>query len=313
MRPKNVQEFLDQVWWPAALVAEKHGIFTSVMLAQAGLESQWGKKKSSYFGDQVIAHCKKSKVTLPTTQSGKRESGEFCRYESFHAAAEGYADLINNEPQFKTAKANKKNYQQFILSMARGYNHTGHTPPPKPLKDMNPAELAAWREKKAAEYAALVNQVIAGFKLKEFDKPLAELVKPLSNTSGRVEEAVRRVESGGYAEAFAYLNGSWMLPLVNVELPELARRGHLDALIENISAADSKLNEDQRNRLWVALLAVKFKRLGERMSFPTFQDKVAAEKMKGKDGASHEVANAWSLIHEDQKKVLEEFLDHGPN
>lgn len=96
-------EFLKRITKPAARIASKSGLYTSVMLAQAALESAWGKSslsqapnynlfgiKGAFNGQTVV------KPTLEDDGSGNyyQIRDGFRRYNNYAESLQDYADLL---------------------------------------------------------------------------------------------------------------------------------------------------------------------------------------------------------------------------
>lgn len=126
-RPANVIAFITKTLTSAKSVKTKYGIPVSVIIAQAALESGWGRhvKDNAYFG--IKAHNTKGSTTsFKTTEyvGGKKvsTSDEFRAYTDFSEAAEDYGKFLSENPRYKMAFAHKANPEKFVeqLQMA-GY------------------------------------------------------------------------------------------------------------------------------------------------------------------------------------------------
>jgi flagellar protein FlgJ len=125
-RPANVSKFIDKVAAQAQAVARVSGLPASVMIAQAGIESQWGNKApgNAYFGikaNYAFYECK-ARVRFQTTEAQPELNGvhTFCAYKDFFEAAQGYVEFIKNSPQFEPAVAVKDKPLQYASAVADG-------------------------------------------------------------------------------------------------------------------------------------------------------------------------------------------------
>jgi flagellar protein FlgJ len=157
-RPRHVAKFIDDVAAQAQAVAWAAGLPASVMVAQAGVETQWGTKVvgNAYFGvkaNYAYYQCK-AKVKFQTREAQPHLSGvhAFCAYKGFFEAAQGYVEFIQNSPQFEPALAVKDKPLQYAAAVADG-GYAGGTD-------------RAGRE----AYKKLLHTVIHQFNLLELDR-----------------------------------------------------------------------------------------------------------------------------------------------
>lgn len=90
----------------------------SIIIAQAALESGWGRhvKDNAYFG--IKAHNTSGTTTsFKTTEfvNGKKipTSDTFRAYKNFNEAAQGYGQFLTSNPRYKSAFAYKNNPEKF--------------------------------------------------------------------------------------------------------------------------------------------------------------------------------------------------------
>lgn len=111
--PENVQSFLKTIGPVAQQVAQENGIYASVMIAQAALESGWGNstlstQEHNLFG--VKWNGTGNYVTMPTQEyyGGQWHTiyAKFQSYNSYYDSLTGYAQLIkSNFPNSTRANA----------------------------------------------------------------------------------------------------------------------------------------------------------------------------------------------------------------
>ena len=111
--PGNVQSFLNTIGPVAQQVAQENGIYASVMIAQAALESGWGNSALSTEGHNLFGvkwNGTGNYVTMPTQEyyGGQWHTinAKFQSYNSYYDSLTGYAQLIkNNFPNSTRANA----------------------------------------------------------------------------------------------------------------------------------------------------------------------------------------------------------------
>ena len=101
--PENVQSFLNTIGPVAQQVAQENGIYASVMIAQAALESGWGNSTLSTQGHNLFGvkwNGTGNYVTMPTQEyyGGQWHTinAKFQSYNSYYDSLTGYAQLIKN-------------------------------------------------------------------------------------------------------------------------------------------------------------------------------------------------------------------------
>lgn len=126
-RPKNVQDFLDMAGETAKAVSSKWNVPASVLLAQAGLESNWGNKVigNAYFGIKGKSPSGNS-VTFNTSEeiNGVKEKMDdvFRAYESFEEAAFDYGRFLNENKRYSKAFNYINNPDAFLKEVTKaGY------------------------------------------------------------------------------------------------------------------------------------------------------------------------------------------------
>lgn len=101
--PGNVQNFLNTIGPVAQKVAQENGIYASLMIAQAALESGWGSSGLSIQGHNLFGvkwNGTGDYVTMPTQEyyNGAWHTvyAKFQKYDSFYDSLTGYAQLIKS-------------------------------------------------------------------------------------------------------------------------------------------------------------------------------------------------------------------------
>lgn len=148
--PKSPREFVHTLWPYAEKAATELGTSPKVLLAQAALETAWGKKVASngdtssynFFGIKANDSWNGLRVSVPTVEYrdgvAVRSREEFRAYESLADGFEDYVSLIRGNPRYRAALdqaadptsyvqalqsagyATDPNYAQKITSVANG-------------------------------------------------------------------------------------------------------------------------------------------------------------------------------------------------
>lgn len=150
-RPANVTAFINKTLADAKLIKAKYRIPVSVLIAQAALESGWGRdvKGNAYFG--IKSHGTSGATTqFKTTEfiNGKATSlsDSFRAYASFKEAAEDYGRFLTTNPRYKAA-----------------FFHTSD-----PLKFADQLQIAGYATD--PRYAAKLKAIITTYNLSEYDR-----------------------------------------------------------------------------------------------------------------------------------------------
>jgi len=113
--PTDPEQFIRQLWPMARQAAEKLGLDPEVILAQAALESGWGRRtlagsqgdSFNLFGIKADARWQGEKVTVPTLEYrdevAVREKASFRSYASPAESLEDYVDFIRENPRYRKA------------------------------------------------------------------------------------------------------------------------------------------------------------------------------------------------------------------
>jgi flagellar protein FlgJ len=129
------REFTEQLWPMAKQVAAKLGVAPELLVAQAALETGWGKKiaqlpdaSSSYnlFNIKADQRWSGDRVVVPTLEYrdgvAVRENAQFRAYPSFEASFEDYARFIQDSPRYQSALDVAADSQAFVQHLSQaGY------------------------------------------------------------------------------------------------------------------------------------------------------------------------------------------------
>ncbi|NMM28520.1 MAG: flagellar assembly peptidoglycan hydrolase FlgJ [Glaciimonas sp.] len=138
--PAHVQAFRDQLLSHAEVASKATGIPAKFMLAQAALESGWGRKQivgadgtvsHNLFGIKATGSWKGRVVNVSTTEyvNGvpQRQMEKFRAYDSYADAFQDYAKLMRNNPRYENVMANASDAKGFAQGLQRaGYATDPH-------------------------------------------------------------------------------------------------------------------------------------------------------------------------------------------
>jgi flagellum-specific peptidoglycan hydrolase FlgJ len=126
-RPANVNQFVNKVVADAKKINNKYKIPASILIAQAALESGWGRSvKGNAFFVIKTHNSKGSSTTFATTEfvNGKKVSikDSFRSYKNFSEAAEDYGKFLTTQIRYKPAFIHSKNPEKFAEALQKaGY------------------------------------------------------------------------------------------------------------------------------------------------------------------------------------------------
>jgi flagellar protein FlgJ len=129
------QEFAQHLWPLAKAAAKKLGVAPEVILAQAALETGWGKKitqstsgESSHnlFNIKADGRWQGGKVSVPTLEYrdgvAVRESAQFRAYDSYEESFADFVSFIKSSPRYQSALAVADDPRSFTRELsAAGY------------------------------------------------------------------------------------------------------------------------------------------------------------------------------------------------
>ncbi|WP_295728513.1 glycoside hydrolase family 73 protein [uncultured Limosilactobacillus sp.] len=151
---KSEREFIELIGHDAQQIAADHDLFASVMMAQAILESNWGRSDLAgthynLFG--IKGTYQGQSVTLPTLEhhNGQdlKELGTFRKYPSIKASLEDYANVLDQEMYSGVHKRSCTDYKMATRNLSGNYA----TDP---------------------QYQHKLNQLIEAYHLVQYDQPL---------------------------------------------------------------------------------------------------------------------------------------------
>ena len=150
-RPANVIQFINKTVTDAKKINIKYKIPASILIAQAALESGWGKKvkDNAYFGIKTHSSTGSS-TTFTTTEviNGTRVTikDSFRAYKNFSEAAEDYGKFLTTQPRYKPALA----YSKDPIKFAEALQNAGYATDPV--------------------YAKKLQSIITQYQLDEYDQ-----------------------------------------------------------------------------------------------------------------------------------------------
>lgn len=132
---ENASEFIEKVWDHAKVAAEKIGLNPAVMVAQAALETGWGKhvinkgdgsSSNNLFNiksDRSWQGDKASKMTLEFEQGMPvKKQASFRAYESIKDSVNDFVDFLTENPRYQEALQNTAKPAAFLDSLQKaGY------------------------------------------------------------------------------------------------------------------------------------------------------------------------------------------------
>jgi len=132
---KTPEEFAQHLWPYAKAAAEKLGVAPEVILAQAALETGWGKKVNKHasgnsshnlFNIKADGRWKGESVSVPTLEFRQgvavRETAKFRAYDSFEESFRDYVSFIQSSPRYQPALEVASDARAFTRELsAAGY------------------------------------------------------------------------------------------------------------------------------------------------------------------------------------------------
>ena len=134
------ESFVRQMWPMAQAAAEELGVTPRVLIAQAALETGWGKAVSQHRdgrsshnlfnikADQRWTGDTISKSTLEFEQGvGKRQVASFRAYDNYAESFKDYAQFLKSNPRYRTALASAAEAEKFVSGLQQaGYATDPH-------------------------------------------------------------------------------------------------------------------------------------------------------------------------------------------
>lgn len=131
--PQDAQEFVRALAPYAEAAAQKLGLSVRTVLAQAALETQWGKHMPrnadgstsfNLFGIKAGGSWNGSKVSVPTLEYeggvAVRKHAQFRAYDSPAQSFKDYANLIASNPRYAAARGHGDDVRGFASALVRG-------------------------------------------------------------------------------------------------------------------------------------------------------------------------------------------------
>ncbi len=133
--PEGPAEFVQQLWSTAQETARKLGVSARGLLAQAALETGWGRRmparidgSSSFnlFGIKADARWQGDRVSQQTLEFrdgvGQREHAQFRAYESLEQSFADYAQFLQGNPRYEQVLSAGSDTRQFVQELQKsGY------------------------------------------------------------------------------------------------------------------------------------------------------------------------------------------------
>ena len=131
----GAKDFISQIGEVAKIVADEYGIYASMMIAQAGLESGWGSSMLSQQAHNLFGvkwSGKGNYVTMPTLEyyggAYHTVNAPFAAYNTYYESLVGYATMIKTRFP-KSTKSYSPTYQDAACNLRNGIYGTYATDP----------------------------------------------------------------------------------------------------------------------------------------------------------------------------------------
>ncbi|MGB1580819.1 MAG: flagellar assembly peptidoglycan hydrolase FlgJ [Nevskiales bacterium] len=126
-KPGSPEAFIAQVWPAAKRVANELGVSPRVLVAQAALETGWGKhmpqhadgsSSKNYFGIKTHNQWQGEQVTARTDEviNGQTvtQQADFRAYESIEASFKDFASFLQSNPRYQQALSVSHDAEKFV-------------------------------------------------------------------------------------------------------------------------------------------------------------------------------------------------------
>jgi len=134
-RPASQEAFIQDLWPHAARSAKELGVSADVLIAQAALETGWGRKMIhnqhggnafNLFNIKADKHWQGSQVNVPTIEYregiARREHASFRSYASLHESMNDYVGFLRQNPRYHQALEKAGNAEAFLQELQQaGY------------------------------------------------------------------------------------------------------------------------------------------------------------------------------------------------
>ncbi|TMP10387.1 flagellar assembly peptidoglycan hydrolase FlgJ [Pseudoalteromonas sp. S3178] len=151
---ETAEQFVSSVWEHAKTAAQKIGLNPAVMVAQAALETGWGKhiisksdggSSNNLFNiksDKSWEGDKASKVTLEFEQgTAVKKQASFRAYDSIKDSVNDFVDFLTQNPRYEEALQNTAKPNEFLDSLQKAGYATDPNYASKIKKVLNSSEL----------------------------------------------------------------------------------------------------------------------------------------------------------------------------
>ncbi|GAB3477251.1 flagellar assembly peptidoglycan hydrolase FlgJ [Marinomonas epiphytica] len=152
---QSPQEFVENLWPHAKAAAEKIGVNPKAVLAQAALETGWGKypiakedggASFNLFGIKADSRWDGDRAVVNTLEFrdgvAKREKAAFRAYQSFSESFDDYANFLTTSERYQKALQAGDDAEQFAVSLQQG----GYATDPKYAEKINRIMASEWIE-----------------------------------------------------------------------------------------------------------------------------------------------------------------------
>ena len=133
--PASQEAFIQDLWPHAATSAKELGVSADVLIAQAALETGWGRKMIhdpqggnafNLFGIKADKHWQGEHISVPTIEYrdgiAQREHASFRSYASLSESMDDYVAFLQQNPRYQQALEKAGNAQDFLLELQQaGY------------------------------------------------------------------------------------------------------------------------------------------------------------------------------------------------
>ncbi len=133
--PVSQQAFIQDLWPHASESAKELGVSADVLIAQAALETGWGRNmifdqqggnSFNLFGIKAGQHWQGEQVNVPTIEYrdgiAQRENASFRSYASLHESMSDYVAFLKQKPRYQQALEKAGNSEAFIQELHKaGY------------------------------------------------------------------------------------------------------------------------------------------------------------------------------------------------
>lgn len=131
--PQDAEAFVRELAPQATIVAKELGLSLRTVLAQAALETQWGKHMPAHsdgsssfnlFGIKAGGNWGGERVNVPTVEYeggiAVRKQAQFRSYKSTAASLADYADLISKDPRYAAARGHGDDVMGYARALVEG-------------------------------------------------------------------------------------------------------------------------------------------------------------------------------------------------